>query len=344
MPESKTIFEPYVWQKAHWLRMVERLNHGKLAHAFLIRGAAGIGKGDFAQAYGRYVLCQDNVNGQACGRCRSCQLNRAGTHPDFYVIEPASPRKAILVDQIRALIEWSVKTSQQGGYRVVVLNPAESMNANAANALLKCLEEPGDKTLLMLVSHQISAVLPTIRSRCQLMVFDKPEASASLSWLEPLCDTAEQARSLLTLSGGCPLGARAYLEKGLEKQFERMKKDLGAITRGDVAPVEVALEWQDFEPVIVLEWLAGWVAEMAGYASTRDDTCICSASMAKMLFYVAKKAGAKQLFVFNAWLQQQKSRLSGQINLNPQLLMEAVLFRWLQLTLKQGWQDNNRIQ
>lgn len=335
MQASRSIFEPYAWQKPHWQQMVKRFNSSRLGHAFLIHGAAGIGKLDFAQAYGRYVLCQDNVNGAACGRCRSCQLNQAGTHPDFHVIEPESPGKAIRVDQIRALIEFSVKTAQQGGYRVIVVNPAERMNINAANALLKCLEEPGDKTLLMLVSHQISAILPTVRSRCQLVAFDKPEASIARSWLEPLCDNAEQAKSLLALSGGCPLSARGYLEKGLEKQIERMQKDLGAITRGDAAPVDIAFGWQDFEPMLVLEWLANWVAEMASYASTHDDACIHSVSIIKMLSYIAKKAGARKLLAFNAWLLQQKSRLGGQINLNRQLLMEVVLFRWLQLTIRQ---------
>ncbi|MCK5895041.1 MAG: DNA polymerase III subunit delta' [Endozoicomonadaceae bacterium] len=334
MQASRSIFEPYAWQQTHWLQMVKRFHSSRLAHAFLIHGAVGIGKLDFAQAYGRYVLCQDNVNGEACGRCRGCQLNQAGTHPDFHVIEPDSSGKVIRVDQIRALIEFSVKTAQQGGYRVVVVNPAERMNINAANALLKCLEEPGDKTLLMLVSHQISAILPTVRSRCQLMAFDKPEASIALSWLEPLCDDAEQAKGLLALSRGCPLGARVYLEKGLEKQIEQMQKDLGAITRGHAAPVDIAFGWQDFEQMLVLEWLASWVAEMANYASTHNDACINSVSIAKMLSYIAKKAGARKLLAFNAWLLQQRSRLAGQINLNRQLLMEMVLFRWLQLTMK----------
>ena len=336
MPENKSLFEPYAWQDVQWRQMTERFTDGRLAHAYLMRGAAGIGKLDFAQAFGRYVLCQDKSDGRSCGHCRSCQLNLAGTHPDFLLIEPESSGKGIRVDQIRALIEFSAKTAQQGGYRVVVLSPAESMNTNAANALLKCLEEPGENTLLMLVSHQVSAILPTIRSRCQLLAFDKPDEQASLNWLMPLCDDAEQARNLLTLSGGCPLGARTYLEDGLEKQLARMQKDLSAVTRGEVAPVEVALAWQDFEPVIVLEWLAGWSAEMAGYVSTSDDACIRSQSMAKMLSYIAKKAGAKRLLAFHAWLLQQKSRLSGQVNLNRQLLMEAVLFRWLQLTMKQG--------
>lgn len=335
MPDDKSLFEPYAWQGVQWRQITGRFADGRLAHAYLMRGAAGIGKLDFARAFGRYVLCQDKAAGRCCGRCRSCQLNRAGTHPDLLFMEPESPGKGILIGQIRELIEFSARTAQQGGYRVVVLSPAESMNTNAANALLKCLEEPGENTLLILVSHRISAILPTIRSRCQLLTFDKPDEQASLDWLMSSCDNAEQAKNLLVLSGGCPLAARACLENGLEKWLTRMQKDLGAITRGAVAPVEVALAWQDVEPVIVLEWLAGWVAEMISYVSTSDDARIRSHSMARMLSWIAQKAGARRLLAFHAWLLQQKSCLSGQVNLNRQLLVEAVLFRWLQLTMRQ---------
>ena len=144
---------PYPWQLQEWQQLSQQIAAKKLPHALMFAGAKGIGKRHLAEALAQLLLCLSPIEGTPCGKCRGCMLNKAQNHPDLIVISPEEGAKGIKVDQVRALIEDLGKTAQQGGYKVVVLEPAEAMNANAANALLKSLEEPAASTLLILVCH-----------------------------------------------------------------------------------------------------------------------------------------------------------------------------------------------
>ena len=129
------------------------------------------------------LLCQHPAGGRACGQCKGCQLLAAGTHPDFFLLEPEEPEKPIRVDQVRELVDFVVQTAQLGGRKVVLLEPAEAMNLNSANALLKSLEEPSGDTVLLLISHQPSRLLPTIKSRCVQQACPQPSAEQSRAYL-----------------------------------------------------------------------------------------------------------------------------------------------------------------
>ncbi|MFO6082911.1 DNA polymerase III subunit delta', partial [Pseudomonas aeruginosa] len=153
----------YPWQQALWSQLGGRAQH---AHAYLLYGPAGIGKRALAEHWAAQLLCQRPAAAGACGECKACQLLAAGTHPDYFVLEPEEAEKPIRVDQVRDLVGFVVQTAQLGGRKVVLLEPAEAMNVNAANALLKSLEEPSGDTVLLLISHQPSRLLPTIKSRC----------------------------------------------------------------------------------------------------------------------------------------------------------------------------------
>ena len=133
------------WQDNLWQQMITCCQRGALAHAYLLRGMPGVGKFQFAKALAAYLLCKSPVNNRYCGQCKECELLHAGTHPDIAIIEPDEPGRAIRIDKIRQLTGFAHKTAQQGGRRIIIMNPAEAMNIHAANALLKCLEEPGGK-------------------------------------------------------------------------------------------------------------------------------------------------------------------------------------------------------
>ena len=108
--------------------------------AYLLYGPAGIGKRALAEHWAAQLLCQRPAAAGACGECKACQLLAAGTHPDYFVLEPEEAEKPIRVDQVRDLVGFVVQTAQLGGRKVVLLEPAEAMNVNAANALLKALK------------------------------------------------------------------------------------------------------------------------------------------------------------------------------------------------------------
>ncbi|HKI74426.1 MAG TPA: DNA polymerase III subunit, partial [Pseudomonadales bacterium] len=152
----------YPWHDKQKHQLMQLRTAEKLPHALLLSGPAWLGKQDFALATAAMLLCETPRDGMPCGDCPGCHLMAAGTHSDFRLIEPEDSR-LIKIEQVRDLIEWVNQTPQRGGYKVVVVHPAESMNVNSANAMLKCLEEPTDRTLIMLVSDLPGRLLPTIR-------------------------------------------------------------------------------------------------------------------------------------------------------------------------------------
>lgn len=139
--------EAFPWQQALWQQLAGRTQH---AHAYLLHGPQGIGKRALAERLMALLLCQRPEGLQACGQCKSCLLLAAGSHPDNYVLEPEEADKPIKVDQVRDLVSFVVQTAQLGGRKVVLIEPVEAMNVNAANALLKSLEEPSGNTVLLL--------------------------------------------------------------------------------------------------------------------------------------------------------------------------------------------------
>lgn len=168
----------YPWQKNDWARLQELRK--RPPHGLLFKGTKGIGKLDLAINFAQSLLCQHPDEAHfACGKCPSCHWFKQGSHPDYRLLQPEilslegeetesgkKPSKQVSVDQIRGLADFFGMSAHQGGRRVIVIHPAEAMNTNAANALLKNLEEPPPGLLFILVSHKPQQLLPTILSRC----------------------------------------------------------------------------------------------------------------------------------------------------------------------------------
>ena len=242
-------FEP--WHRTHWQRLQARLARGALPHALLLCGPAGLGKRAFLQRFVRGLLCERPQDGAACGQCRACRLLEAGTHPDFVTLtygvrKDGVQRKEIVVEQIRELSARLAMASQFGGWQVVVIDPADAMNANAANALLKTLEEPSPQTLLLLVADAPWRLPQTIRSRCQRIEFQLPAREEALAWLA--AQGVAEGDAALDAAGGNPGLARDWAEQGALARRQGVRKDLAALAAGRVEPMEVARRWLDAEP------------------------------------------------------------------------------------------------
>ena len=155
------------WLRGIWAQLAPALAAGRLPHALLLAGPEGLGKMAFAQALGEALLCESpRPDHHACGHCRACRLLAAGSHPDLHVVVPAEEGKAIRVDAIRELIGFAALTPQFGGRRVLRLAPAELLNVNAANALLKTLEEPPPHVKFLLATTDPQKLPVTVLSRC----------------------------------------------------------------------------------------------------------------------------------------------------------------------------------
>ncbi len=242
--ESLSRDGPLPWQWEPWRRLVASIDEGRLPHALLLIGRRGSGKRLFAEALAARLLCgHPGEEGMACGRCRGCRLFLAGNHPDVLHLEPPPDKEAIVVDQVRELIDRvGLASSQQGGHRVIVVDPAERLNPAAANALLKILEEPGPGVVFCLVCSRPTALPATIRSRCQSVRLPMPAKDEALRWLVSRVSDERLSASALDACFGAPLPALRLALDG-DDAFPDVGEDLLALARGERGPVEVAGAW-----------------------------------------------------------------------------------------------------
>jgi DNA polymerase-3 subunit delta' len=200
----------------------------RLPHAILVYGPRGVGKLALAERAAQMLLCEGKT--RPCDQCDACRWYKAGNHPDFRRLEPEAlwqppqmdedaptkrpkqPSIEIKVDQVRELADFLYIRSHRGALRVALVHPAEDMNENAANALLKGLEEPPAGAIFILVSHRPAQLLPTIRSRCVALPVGIPPREAALAWLSS--QSLADAPRWLAYAGGAPLRALEYAGRG----------------------------------------------------------------------------------------------------------------------------------
>lgn len=173
------------WHATPWSRMAQAIATDRVAHGLLVCGPPGIGKRLFAERIVAALLCRDrDENGDACGRCAGCRQRQAQTHPDISRLVPEEAGKLIKVDQVRAFSQRLQLTPQYDSGRIGWIDPAEALSPSAANSLLKTLEEPPPACHIVLVTDRVSALMPTVRSRCQLWRLAPPEPNEARQWLE----------------------------------------------------------------------------------------------------------------------------------------------------------------
>lgn len=332
MTESNTSlsWHPYPWHLPQWQSLGNLLEQQKLPHALMLVGPRDIGKGQLARALAYRVLCESPANGLACGRCRGCELNKAGTHPDLSMLVPEEGSRAIKVDQVREVTQFLSKTAQQGGYKLVIVEPVEAMNTNSANALLKSLEEPSGKTLLILVCHNSGAVLPTIRSRCQIMLLPMPAKESIVEWLSPLLPAQSPGiNDLLVQAGGAPLAALALLEGDQLLKRERRLQDWIKLSLGQISAIEIAADWQDEEGSLIVEWLLSWLLAISRWQMGARDGLVSKTPEEWRV--VIELISPKLLHRYIEKVLLTKRQLLSGANPNKQLLLEELLFDWVAL-------------
>ena len=333
----------YPWQKNDWGRLQELRK--RPPHGMLLKGSKGIGKFELAMNFARSLLCQQpDEAGFACGQCPSCHWFSQGSHPDFCLLQPDAlsldadesddsksasgkkPSKQISVDQVRGLADFSGMSAHQGGRRVVVIHPAEAMNTNAANALLKSLEEPSPGLLFILVSHRTQQLLPTILSRCLSFALPAPDAASAARWLTQ--QGVKNPAEALAASGFAPLQAIQLDEQLGSEEREILLRAVRQPTALDVFALAEAL--QKTEQVVVVQWLQQWsydlsAMKLAGRLRYHPGE---EAVMRKLVEPVAPLDLAR----LQSYLQGAKRE--AQHTLNPKLFLESLLFSYRQLMLQ----------
>ncbi|WP_237065100.1 DNA polymerase III subunit delta' [Microbulbifer guangxiensis] len=332
--QNAPIPSPLPWQRDAWSRLGGQWHAGRCPHALLLSGQAGLGKRRFAEAFAAMVLCDSPRQGLACGDCRGCRLWRAGSHPDFLRVEPEKEGGPIKVEQVRQLGGFVGQTSGREGARVVLLAPAEAMNVNAANALLKNLEEPASSVILLLISDAPAGLLPTIRSRCQTVPFPAPTAESALQWLRDGGLEGAAARSALAVAGGAPLRALALAEPESLELREQFLTDLVELSEGRSSPVSLAGRWESpGEGCELTELLLFWQQWVVQMLRARSSDSGVDEQIGRFLQSLpGSGAGAlRPLFSFYDQLLKARQALAGGSNPNRRLLMEELLIRWARL-------------
>jgi DNA polymerase-3 subunit delta' len=322
----------YPWHAGLWGALTAR--HDRLPHAVLLHGQPGVGKRALALRLARALLCVQTVPAEAggidaCGRCKSCELFVAGTHPDFLLVEPAEPGKPVTVDQIRALIERLSMRPHTSARQVVVIQPAEAMNLNAAASLLKVLEEPTPGCHFLLVADRPARLPVTVRSRCTHVLVKPPAREEASDWLKTATGLAEEADTLLALAGGGPLLALDYAQSGFSEQRRRMLRDAEDLACGRADPVACAGQWASYDVERALDWLYGLTTDLVKTVSgSREEETLVNREASDLCKII--NFNIKELYNFIDVISEAKRHLPGP--LDAQLMLEAVLIQWCRVT------------
>ena len=290
-----------------------RIDNERLPHAVLLAGPAGTGKRATAAWIARKQL----------GIGDPAELPESPfdvpQHSDAYLIRPAEAGKSILIDQVRELVANLMLTAYQGGWKVAVVEPANAMTANAANSLLKTLEEPPGNTLLILVADRVGKLPATIFSRCQRINFNRPDDAATLQWLDRVKPGADWSRALKE-AGGAPLSAITALER--LPDIAVMSEDFAAVACANQSPIAVAARWAKHEPDFVLDWLCQQVQALAQRLSGSSSEGLSMALPDSVL----RRIDTRNLFCYLDIINRLRGQAAGSFNV--QLTLESLLVEW----------------
>lgn len=314
----------YPWQQQEWQTLLRLANSERIPHAFLFAGIQGIGKLALAEHFAQLILCQQPKPLSApCEKCHGCRLFLTKAHPDALWLEPEKEGGTIKVDQIRELTEFIAQSALQGKYRTVIINPANSMNLNAANALLKTLEEPTAGAIIILVSDQSAQLPATILSRCHKLLFARPAAEQAIGWLKTqIKESSEKLALLLNLANGAPLAAvKLANEDGLVARFDFFNTLIQLMSQ-KIDPLKAAAQCQSMELLTLIDLSLSFIIDVIqlqlGHAKVINQDM--------MQAFIALKDSSHLLHNvkwMNA-LQVMRTKINVGINFNKQLLVERL--------------------
>ena len=267
------------WLEGARQRLRASLAAQRLPHSLLLLSTPGLGAEQLANWISALVLCE-SLGSRPCGVCASCLLLRSDSHPDSYIVRLEEDAQQIKVDQVRGLIESLSLKSYRGGYKVGVIEGAEALNVNGANAFLKTLEEPTANTVLIMIARPSHRLPATIASRCLRLTLTPPPAEVAVAWLEAHARAHPKAGSeaaaptaapaaasadaqswdaALSLAGGAPLLALELNSPEIAALDEDMRESLRQLVTGSVDVTLLADRWMRSNPGLRITWLENWI-------------------------------------------------------------------------------------
>jgi DNA polymerase-3 subunit delta' len=310
----------FTWQERAWTEFEAALAGDRLSHAYLLEGPQGLGKLHLAFRMAARVL------GAAWP---AADPPIPLPHPDLLWItleidDEGKQRKQIGVQQIRDACAELAMTSHAGGWKVAVIWPAEQLNPNSANALLKTLEEPSPQTLLLLVRSRLDTLPATIASRCQRIRIAPPPPEEAVRWLEAR-GGKQDWRRVLALAGGAPLMALLLAEEQALELDIKCRSDMLGIMAQQQEPLEVAADWARRPLPVILRWLDVWTAELVRLKSAGEQPDV-DADALRALQKALERIPLQRLFRYRDEIRSAMIRSDGAFN--AQMMMESLLLPW----------------
>ncbi|MGH1358240.1 MAG: DNA polymerase III subunit delta' [Burkholderiaceae bacterium] len=327
----------------HWLApLLEQLlgQREALHHGLMLAGPAGIGKSILGRHLAAGLLCETDLpsrpGGQACLQCQSCQWMQQLAHPDLRLIMPEAldplfvgsgskkPSREIKIDQVRMLSAFMAVGAHRAGWRIVIVDPAEAMNPITANGLLKTLEEPGARTLLILPVSHADRLPATVRSRCRVVPVNNPPTEAAAQWLvEHGAESLDTARRVLRAAGS-PMHALQFIEPAEQAAHQSILEALGALP--DTAGMKAVDLLDRHDPMQWSGVLQRWISDLTRVVAGASAHYYPQAQ-ARMQQLAPRTSLAKL-----TTLQVSVSTLSARIDhpLNARLLCESTILDYCQ--------------
>jgi DNA polymerase-3 subunit delta' len=325
----------YPWQTAQWQHYKNARDSQHLSHALLLVGNEGIGKHHFAKLLAQSLLCEQiDTQSFACGHCKSCKVYHSHAHPDFKYVTLPEGKKQIPVASIRKLIDFLVLSRSYQGYRVVIIEHAGKMNINAANSLLKALEEPAAHTVIILVVDQLSQMLPTIKSRCQTLHMENPNPEQSLEWMQQQ-DTKAAPHLLLNLADNKPLLALQFDKKPeLAQQRNELAAYIVGILKNSQSVTAAAKKLEKIESNQLLNWQIKWVQQFVKQQALNSEiTQTKHPVLIEMDSILQQQQHSEALWELHRQLMALKAMTD--YPLNRIIFIESMLLLWRAFALPQ---------
>jgi DNA polymerase-3 subunit delta' len=248
------------WLEEPQRRLRAAFGAGRLPHSLLLLSVPGLGALQLANWVTALALCE-SPGERPCDLCASCRLLRSDTHPDVHAVRLEEDAQQIKIDQVRELIESLTLKSYRGGYKIGIIEGAEALNPNGANAFLKTLEEPSLDTMLIMIARPNHRLPATIASRCLRLSLRPPSAETALEWLGAHSKAAHPWDAALALAGGAPLLAMQLDAEGLSALDADMRQSIAELAEGSVDITLLSDKWLRSNPGVRIAWLENWITQ-----------------------------------------------------------------------------------
>jgi len=308
------------WLKEPQQRLRSALESGHLPHSLLVLSVPGLGAEQLANWMTALVLCE-SLGKRPCDVCPSCRLLRSDSHPDAHAVRLEEDAQQIKVDQVRELIDSLTLKSYRGGYKVGVIEGAEALNTNGANAFLKTLEEPSADTVLIIIARPNHRLPATVASRCLRLLLRPPATDDAIAWLQAKVPGANRWHAALALAGGAPLSALRLDAEGLAEIDADMRQSIAELAEGSVDVTLLADRWVRSNPGVRIIWLENWITQRV-HASLGAATSHQTAEPVRLPAALLKP---KIRALFELLDAARDVRRLASTGMNQQLALEALL-------------------